>query len=158
MNDSPNQYEESGFTAAGRGLGDLAHDALTLVELQLELVKLDSKKAVRKAVLPVVLALAGVVLLLGCASIALAAFAYLLFAKTALSQAAAFGVSALTGVLVGTVLLWSAWVLIRKSVHVFARSSDEFTRSVHWLKDVLRDPAVRRSSNNRDRMSASPLH
>lgn len=118
-------------------LGDLGADLITLSELQMELLAVDTREATKKAVLPLVLTFVSAGLLLGMFPLALLAFTWWLSDAYQLSRAA----SALTVVgitlAVSIPLILAATYYFRKIIGLLKRSQSELKNNIQWLKNIL---------------------
>ena len=124
--------------AIRRNLSDLAHDVVTLLELQANLFKLDLRDTATRSILPAVFLVGGVFLLIACLTVGLAAFSYILVEQAGWSLAASFGLGALVGLLLGGLLLFAGWLRLRKGLDTVSRSREEFARNLSWFKQVLK--------------------
>jgi hypothetical protein len=121
-----------------RNLSDLAHDVITLLELQASLFKLDMKDTAVRSIVPVAVLAGGLFVLIACLTVALAAMGYLLVEQGGLSFAASFGLAALGGALLGGILLAVGWLRLRHGFQTVSRSREEFARNLSWFKQVLK--------------------
>jgi uncharacterized membrane protein YqjE len=119
-------------------VSDLTHDVIELSELQLQLLALDVKQSAAKARLSLILAVAGVCVLLGTIPVALLTIAALLVDQLQWSYAAAAAVATLIGLVVSGIVLGIAWAYIKKGLVSLERSRDELRRNVAWIKSTLR--------------------
>jgi hypothetical protein len=123
-------------------LGELAHDAITLVELQVQLLAVDLRDARRGASAAVVQIAAGACLGIGAVPLLLLAGAQLLIDLLGWSSAGAYATAGILAVAIAGALLWAGW---RQSVHAVAtvqRSKTEFEETLRWLKGSLHPPAA----------------
>lgn len=123
-------------TVIVRNLGDCARDVVELAELQARLLSLDLKQSVKRAVPPVILAVAALIFLLASFPVALAAVGYALVELADWSYTAAFFAAAGIGLLLAVAMALAAWVLVRR-ITGFERSRAELAANLVWLKDVL---------------------
>lgn len=121
-----------------RNLSDLAHDVVTLLELQASLFKLDVKDTAVRAILPAVVLAGGLFMLIACLTVGLVAMGYLLVEQGGLSFAVSFGMAGLTGAILGGVLLAAGWLRLRQGFQTVSRSREEFARNLNWFKQVLK--------------------
>lgn len=119
-------------------LAGLAHDALTLIELQVQLLGVDLRDAGRGARTAFVQVIVGVVLALGCVPVLLLALAQLLIETANWPGSAAYAVMGLGAALLAAGLLWWGWRTTRQAVTTVQRSRTELTETIQWLKDSLR--------------------
>lgn len=144
LNEGPNQGDGRSRVAEEprrpfrRGVGDLAHDVTTLVELQAQLFSLEMKQAFRRLVSPAVLLVLGTVFLLAALPVLLAAFAMFLIEVANLSQIPAYLIAAGAGLLLGAFALAVAALQIRNLSSIFDRSQNELKENLHWVKHLLK--------------------
>ena len=119
-------------------LAGLAHDALTLVELQVQLLGVDLRDAGRGARAAGVLVVIGVVLALGCVPILLLAMAHVLMEAVNWPGSAAYTVLGLSAALIAAGLLWCGWRTGRQAIATVQRSRAELMETIRWLKESLR--------------------
>jgi hypothetical protein len=130
----------NGFPAArlGRGVADLAHDAITIAQLQARLVAVDlkeSSQAIRRSIL---LAVLGGALLVACLPVGMLGLAQVLVEEVGWKTWIAYLATAAAGVALSGLLFWLCWSAIKKSTGAMRRSTNEMTRNVEWLKEALR--------------------
>jgi hypothetical protein len=118
-------------------IGGFAHDVLTLAELQSELFVTEVQEHGRRAAFPTLLLLSGVTLGVACCPIALVAFALMLVQATGLSHASAFSITAISGVILSSLISIIGCILIRSRVSTPSRSREELARNLNWMKTVL---------------------
>lgn len=123
-----------------RNLRHLAGDVVTLLELQVELLKVDVKEWARGMVLPGILAVFAVVSALAAMPVFLFGLAYLLREKTELTLWAALLIASGVGIGLAIALILTAVLLLKRDVKVLGRSAAELSRNVRWLKEVLTNP------------------
>jgi hypothetical protein len=124
-------------------LGDLVHDALTLAELQVELLKVDLRDARKGAALALALIGIGAVLALG--SIPILLFAAAQGLVVGLGWPAPWAYLAVGGVsvLAAGLLVWTGTRHASGAMGTLQRSKTEFTETLRWFKGSLRTgPAV----------------
>lgn len=119
----------------------LAHDAIELGELQVQLLALDVKSTSQNARGAFVLTVAGASFLLSSISVGLFALAELLTEKLGWSQAAADIVAALVGICLGGIFLATAWRQWQAGLSALSRSREELSRNIAWIKSTLRQQA-----------------
>ena len=134
-----------------KGMGELAHDIVSLAELQLELLRVDCREGLRQIMIPVALLLFAGVVATGTVPIALILVAEFLTQATSLSRAAAFSIAAISGFLVALAMGAVGWSYLRRVVRVFERSREELTRNMTWIKHALKRPAPIKSQQPQDR-------
>lgn len=115
----------------------LAH-VTELAELQLQLLEADFQDCLRRLLRPVIAALLGVALLLGCTPVLLMGIAQLLIDFAAMPQAAAFLTTSVVAAVLATALTYLAGRKVRHSLSAFQRSREELTRNIQWIRSVLK--------------------
>jgi hypothetical protein len=125
--------------AAGvrNGVGELMHDVVTLSELQVKLLAVDTQEAVQKARSPLVVLGAGLGFALGALPVLLLALGECLVLYLQWERALAYLVSALLGAALGGGLLYAATQQLGAVTAVFDRSRAEFADNVRWIKYAL---------------------
>jgi hypothetical protein len=121
-------------------MGELTHDMLSLAELQFELFRSDCRKGLKGLLVPVALLLFAGIVAAGTVPVALIFLAELLAQAAGLSRAVAFLIAVLGGFLAAAALGTVGWSRIRGVGRVFARSREELTRNMTWIKQVLKRP------------------
>jgi hypothetical protein len=121
-------------------MGELAHDIVSLAELQLELFRVDCREGLRQIMIPVALLLCAGVVAAGTVPIAMILVADFLTQATDLSRAAAFSIAAMNGVIVALAIEVVGWPYLRGVVRVFERSREELASNVTWIKHALKRP------------------
>ena len=102
--DGPNGAK-SAPRAVAHNMAELAHDALTLGELQYELLRCDINQALGRVVVPLALLVGSGVLLLSCVPLALAVVGLFIAQYTDLSYALAFLITLAGGLIAGGLIL-----------------------------------------------------
>jgi len=125
-------------------LGNLGADLLGLGELQLELLSVDARDAVKQSYFPTVLACLGLGFFIGCCPLALLSLSWWLTDITRLTLAASSLIVAGVGLVLAVILLYFAWRGYRKSLNLLGRSRTEFRSNIRWLKHVLSQKHRRR--------------
>ncbi|MGE0609710.1 MAG: phage holin family protein [Pirellulales bacterium] len=130
--------EPSEYASRRGPASDLAHDLLTLAELQIRLFKIDVQQGLRAAMMPLALFVGGLILGLACLPIGLAAAALGLAYGAGMHLAAAMAV-----VFAAALVLVAMLVLMGRNralhlVSMFDRSRYEWQRNVQWLKQTLK--------------------
>jgi hypothetical protein len=135
-----NGRTESAHRAVARSVGGVAHDIISLAELQMQLFTVDARQCCRRSVLPGVLVLVAVLLALGCFPVLLLSVAelYVWLSGGQLGQGLALLLAAITGALVAGCLGLVGYLLLRQQFGLFRRSLDEFQRNVRWIKRALK--------------------
>lgn len=123
--------------AMTRSMSDLVGDIASLAELQARLFAIDAKETMRRIVLPIVFAAAGMVLVLGSIPVLLLTLAAL-FTYAGMGAAMSLFLAFVVGMILGAIALGVAWYAIRRSLVSFQRSREELARNLHWIKEALR--------------------
>jgi hypothetical protein len=137
-------------------LGEVTHDIVSLVELQLELFKADCREGSKRMLIPVALLLVEGIVAVGTVPIALILVAEFLAQAAGLSRVAAFALSAIGGFLVAVAMGVAGWFRMRGVVRILERSREELTRNMAWIKHALKRPAPVESPQPQDHVD-SPL-
>jgi uncharacterized integral membrane protein len=118
-------------------VGAFANDAVTLTELQSQLLAADMRECSRGAWVPSLVLLAGLALGLACFPIAMvtAALGLVYFLET--SHFTAFLIVLAGGVIGSALLCVLSWIRVRQHVAVLGRSRDELVRNLRWMKRVI---------------------
>jgi hypothetical protein len=124
-----------------RNLAAIAHDVVTLAELQAQLARLDLQTALKKMKVPAAVLIIGVVLFLASIPLALVTVAHVLIHFTALSSWAAYLIVVAGGFILGGLAVLFAIARIKSAGHTIDRSTTEFSNNVKWIKLVLRQQA-----------------
>ena len=132
-----NGTSESASRGFARGVGDFAHDVLTLAELQAQLLAADVQECRQRTLVPAVLLFCGVAVSLACFPIALTALALFLIQFFKTSYATGFLMAFVVGAVVGAWLSVIGWRQVAKRVAVLQRSQHELIRNLRWIKKVL---------------------
>jgi hypothetical protein len=117
----------------------LAHDVIELSELQLRLLRLDVQKSTQKWRICLILAIVGICLLIASIPVALFALAEVFVEQLEWSRSAAFGASALVGVILSAIFAGSAYSVVRSGLFSLERSREELNNNVAWVKTALRN-------------------
>jgi hypothetical protein len=125
-----------------KNVADFTSDIVTLMELQLQLLKADAQDCFWRIAVALSLMVAAFAALLGCFAMALMSLAYGLI-QLGFSAWSAFLTAAGLGMVVVIVLGMIGWLFGRKAPTVFHRSQDEFKSNVDWVKQVLTAKEVR---------------
>lgn len=121
-----------------KNLGDLVHDAVTLAELQVELLKVDMRDARRGVVLALGLIGTGAVLALGTIPILLSSAAHALILHANWSAPLAYLVVGGVAAFVAGGLVWIGVSRAAGAVGTVQRSKAEFAETLRWFKGSLR--------------------
>ncbi len=133
----PNGSAAASPRSIGKNVSELLHDFIALMELQVDLFKIDLRETVPPMRLPIAMLLGAGVAIVGTFPVALTFFAELLVAGGGLSRTLAFLIATLLGLLIAGGLGVGGWLSLRRGIRVFERSGEEFTRNVNWIKRVL---------------------
>ncbi len=151
MNGGPRVGIDSPVTGGVFGnLFEFAGDCTSLAELQVQLTALDARDAAARAAVPLGAAVLGLALLLAGVPVLLVGGAELLHAHSTLGRGGAYLAVAATALVLGAGLGWFGLTRLARVGTSFARSREELTRNLAWVKTVLaysgRSSAGRRSS------------
>lgn len=138
--------------AVARSMAELGHDAVTLAELQTELLQSELRQWLRGAATPAILLVSAVIVILGCVPVILLTLAYGLVEFAELSRALSLLIAATVGLAVAGVAAAIGWRRLRDNSAKLARSREEFQRNIHWIKQVLKHRA------NPARAGCAPQH
>jgi hypothetical protein len=133
-----------------KDLGELTHDIVSLAELQFALFRIDCREGLKRLLIPVVLLLLAGIMAAGTVPVVLLLIADLLV-QAGLSRAAALSIAALSGFIVAVGIGVLGWSYLRGVVRVFARSREELTRNMTWIKHALKRPERKESPQPQDR-------
>jgi hypothetical protein len=142
-----NGAPRAGPRALASDMGGLAHDVLTLAELQGQLLVADVQECSRRVLVPGLVMLGGVALGLSTIPFALAALALLLIQEFGISYAAGFLIAALAGAVLSALLAGIGWFQVRKGLAVLGRSQRELVRNLRWIKKVLERSRLTRGNS-----------
>lgn len=118
-------------------LGSFANDAMTLTELQSQLLAADMRECSRRAWVPSLFVVGSVALGLACFPIALVTVALGLVQFLELSTFMAFLIVLVAGA-IGSVLMGIiGWIKVRERAATLRRSRDEMVRNLRWIKRVI---------------------
>jgi hypothetical protein len=134
-----------------KDMGELTHDIVSLVELQFELFRSDCRNGLKGLLIPVTLLLFAAIVAAGTVPLSLIFIAELLVQAAGLSRATAFSIAGLGGVIAAVALGIIGWYHVRGVGYVFARSREELTRNITWIKHALKRPATVKSQQPQDR-------
>lgn len=128
--------------AVARNLSELMHDIFTLADLQARLAYADTQRLIGELIYPGALLLAGVVIVLSCLPIALAAIAIGVDEATRLTLAQSFAFTLAGGLVVGAGAALGAVWWIRRGLRPYERSLAECDLNIRWIKRLLQDQAA----------------
>ena len=129
--------------AVANSVGELMHDMVSLAELQCELFRIDCREGMRQVLIPCALLLFAGTLAAGSVTIGLICLAQLLVQLAGLSQAAAFLIATLAGLVLAALSGVVGWVYLRRAMRMFSRSREEWAHNVTWIKRALKRPSSR---------------
>jgi hypothetical protein len=119
------------------GITGFGSDIATLAELQGRLALIDLKECLQKALVPLALVLAGLIVLTGALPVALLGVAALLARALSISVAAAQLLTGGMSLAVAIATIAVAAAKIGPSLNSFRRSREELTRNLAWLRTVV---------------------
>lgn len=119
-------------------LAGLAHDALTLAELQVRLLSVDLREARRGAATALALLVAGGVLALGCVPLLLLGGARLLVELARWPESGAYAAIGVLAAVLALLILRLGWRRTTRALATVQRSREELLETVRWLKESLR--------------------
>ncbi|REJ86623.1 MAG: hypothetical protein DWQ34_27000 [Planctomycetota bacterium] len=130
--------KRTGARQVSRNLSGLAHDVITLAELQAQLVACDLREGKAQAIGPIVVIVAGLLLALGTMPVLLLGLGWLLVNHAEWTESAAFLTAGGAGLAVAGLLAWFGWKKLKAALSTFTRSQQEFARNVDWVKSALK--------------------
>lgn len=144
-----NASQDGTETSPGVDVGRLLHRLLELMELQVELLNVDTREGFRSLVPPAILIGGGLVAAFGAIFVLLLTVAALLNEWAGWSATLALFTASVLGLLfaAGSALL--GWKLTCKALSKFDRSKTEFQKNFAWLKTTLANPYHDRSKRQR---------
>lgn len=125
-------------THVRHSLSGLVHDAITLCELQVQLLAVDLRDARRGGMKALIALGIGAILGLACLPVLLIAGAHAVIDFLVWPAWAAYGVVALTALAVAGGLAWFGYRKLMRSLKTVGRSRDEFMTTLSWFKNSLR--------------------
>ena len=132
------QVNGSRMGAVRHNLAGLAHDAITLTELQCQLLAIDLRDMRRAGISAGMQIVAGAVLALACLPILLIALSQCLVEFADWTNTAAYSVVGAGTLAIAIVLLWMGARMFSNSLKSMERSREEFAETLRWLKSSLR--------------------
>ena len=123
--------------AVRRGVSDLAHDAMTLAELQAKLIKVDVQEGVGRLITPLLLGIAGVVMLITSLPVLLLGVSALLQEYAGMSPSVSLLLASGAGLVIAALLGGVALASFRRSFPLLERSRAELNYNVEWMKHIL---------------------
>lgn len=122
------------------GISELAHDVVTLAELQLKLMRLDVQESAQRMIGPSVAMVVAGVVVFGCVPVLLLGLAFLLAETTSLSIAGGSLIAGTLGLLAAGVTGYLAYRRLRCCSVQLDRSRKELTQNVNWIMKAVRSP------------------
>jgi putative superfamily III holin-X len=136
----------NGYGAPEHGMRGLVHDIAVLSELQVQLLAIDARAALRELLLPVAVIAVVVGLVLGSVIVGLMSVAYLLVDLAGWPHYAGFLTATVLGMAMAGGMLWGLRWRWQNRPAIFARSKEEFRENFDRVKGLLvRSPGGRRS-------------
>lgn len=133
-----NESTRSSLNDTAKGVGKLMRDMESLVELQVELLRIECRDGLRRILIAVALLLSVGIVAAGTVPIVLILLAELLVQAAGLSRAAAFSIAAASGVLVTLAIGAVGWRCLHRVVCAFEHSREELHRNITWIKHALK--------------------
>lgn len=134
--------ETNGSTVEPRkvvnGLGEIGHDVIELVELQVELVKADCVQSMRRTTIYGIVAIIGTTLALAAFPVLLFALAHMLTHSLEWPLFASLLVAGFLGLFLGAGLAIIALYGLRKATAIFHRSKSELVENIRAIKKLLK--------------------
>jgi len=137
MSDHNGSTKSPGKVVA-RNLAEVAHDAVTIAELQAALLKTELKQCSENTMGPMALLMVASLIFVGCIPVLMLALAFVLSESTGLSQALSTVIVVVSGFVISAILGLAAYQKLRKNSIAFERSRTEFSRNVAWIKQALK--------------------
>jgi len=119
------------------GLGDLAADLISLSELQLELLAVDSRDALQASKVPGILICLGVGLVSGACPVVLLGISWWLSEATTMTMPGALLLVATLALIGAGGLLMFGCKRLKRSLGMLKRSRDELRSNTRWIKKIL---------------------
>ena len=137
---------------AAKEMRGLAHDIVSLAELQFELFRIECRDGLKQILITVVLLVVAGIVAVGTVPIVLLLIVQLLVRVAGLSQTAAFLLAAISGFVLALAIGVAGWSRLRGVVRVFERSQKELARNMTWIKQALkrRSPTSHRNLQSDD--------
>jgi hypothetical protein len=137
-----NTAKPPGAETVRQSAARVVQDVMALAELQGQLFKSDTREIAERIARPVIVFAAGSLLFLATLPVCLLAIAQGLIAAGVPQAAAYASVAAASMVVAVAMATWAARRL-RRVPPAFARSREELTQNIVWIKGAVRDMAVR---------------
>ncbi|HAW32252.1 MAG TPA: hypothetical protein DCY03_29785 [Planctomycetaceae bacterium] len=120
-------------------LGDLGADLLALSELQVELLSVDTRDAVRESFSPTIYLAVGLGLCIGSFPVLLLACAWWLSSAFELTLASCMLTVAVLSLILASGFFFFAWKGFKKSLRILQRSGTELRSNIDWIKTIISD-------------------
>ena len=130
-------------------LGYFGADLVTLAELQLELLTVDSGEALKHARVPAFLICLALGFVIGSCPLALLGLSWWIANVTVLTVAQSALIVAFGGLVLAAILFFVAWKGLRLGVASLKRSREEFHNNLQWIKHILKHPQALQSRSTR---------
>ena len=127
----------TGARQVTRSISELAHDVVTLGELQARLIACDLREGKSRAIGPIILIASGLLLALGALPVLLMGIGWLLVNHAGWSESSALLIAAGGGLFFAGGLAWWGWSRLHLALSIIARSQQELTENIRWLKSAL---------------------
>ncbi|MBX3436927.1 MAG: phage holin family protein [Planctomycetaceae bacterium] len=128
-------------TALRQNIAVLAHDVITLTELQAQLFTIDLRETWQRSLVPLGMLLGGTILALGAIPVLLLGIGWVLVRQAGWSEGAAFATTSGGTLLVAAIAAWVGWQALKSALATLLRSKAELTNNVHWIKSALKQPS-----------------
>jgi len=119
------------------GIAEFGNDIMTLAELQVQLARYDLRECLGRALIPLGLVAAGLVVLLGTVPVTLLGVAALLATVLKISSGAAMLLTAVVVLILALIVMTVAVLRLIPSFNSFRRSQEEFSRNLAWIRTVV---------------------
>lgn len=136
--------EPSPAEGVRQGVAGLLHDVTTLAELQFKLLAVDAESATRRAVAPFALLGVSAVFGLSALPLLLIALAQLLRDQAGWPAALATLTAVVVGLVIAGVCAALAFIGLRRCLEPLARSREELSHNIAWLKSALKRQELQR--------------
>jgi len=123
-------------------MGGVVRDVVALTELQVELLQVDAREAVRRVLMPLALMFAAGVVALCTVPMLLLLIAEVLVATTGMPYWLALLIVVILGFVVAGIVALLGWESLRSPLGAFQRSRDELARNIDWLKRTVAQQAT----------------
>ena len=135
---APTNGNSSPPQAFVRNTGELVSDAMTLAELQGQLLVIDFKDDLQRLLWPIGFLVAGAIVALGCLPIVLVTLALGIMAGTGWPPWLAFLTSLSVGLVLAAGLIGGAIWQLRSGLTFLVRSRSEWQQNLAWFKSLVR--------------------